>query len=80
MFSAVNDLWDDPPGPSLTEMDFHGILPSLVSVYIYIYRYIYIDIYILFYEKNTIYQYPYKYIYYLYAICNTVLPSGKLTV
>ena len=63
MFSAVNDLWDDPPGPSLTEMDFHGILPSLVSVYIYRYIYIYISIYILFYEKNTIYQYPYKYIY-----------------
>ena len=44
MFSAVNDLWDDPPGPSLTAMDFHGILPSLG--YIYIYRVIYIYSYI----------------------------------
>ena len=67
MFSAVNDLWDDPPGPSLTAMDFqYGILPSLVSIYRYIYIYT-------FYEKNTIYHYPYIYIYIL-SICNMYYP------
>ena len=68
MFSAVNDLWDDPPGPSLTAMDFqYGILPSLVSIYRYIYIYIHSMKKILYTTIHT-----YIYIYYLYAICITL--------